>query len=244
MLLRSESKFAVSEFLYRNILHVWSLRASFLAQATRLRTDFRCPCSGRVSRGIFKARNIRGSRLPGMSNPYFVVKYGNEGKKVSLESKSNSGGGPNPVWNYEFEFPLPNGGEMDHNSLEIDIYNRHEHTGCFRRDNRLGFLRVRGLAEWILKHDNNITQPQWYPVFYTKKSCRTVEKGEILMKFFFQKVKSRVFAEGQYQHPACRRIPGVSGNGYSHVKEKIDLSSIFGAFSAVAGVIQVGALFV
>ncbi|KAL2621221.1 hypothetical protein R1flu_001426 [Riccia fluitans] len=158
----------------------WSLRAFFLARATRLRTDFRCPCSGRVSRRVGGCGPKFPDSLTGMFNPYLVVKHGNEGKKASLMSEIHSGGGPNPVWNHEFSFPLPNGGTMDHNSLEINIYNRHEHTGFFSGDNCLGFLRVRGLAEWILKHDNSITKPQWYPVFYTKKSCRTVEKALLL----------------------------------------------------------------
>ncbi|KAL3693865.1 hypothetical protein R1sor_007516 [Riccia sorocarpa] len=67
----------------------------------------------------------------------------------------------------QFCFPLRNGGTKDHNILQIEIYNESKHTSIFRSDNLLGHLRIGGLAEWITKHENCITKPAWYPVFYT-----------------------------------------------------------------------------
>ncbi|KAL2621638.1 hypothetical protein R1flu_001843 [Riccia fluitans] len=162
---------------------------------------------------IFKARGIKGDEIReiGNADPYLEVKHGNAAIRETLKCPPHPDGGSNPVWNFRFSFPLRNGGARDHNILEIEIYNKNKHTSFFRPDNSLGHVRLGGLAEWITKHEHWITEPAWYPVFYkhhrsSKDQTEGEKQGEILVKFYFQKVEPQEFALGQYNHPTCVKM--------------------------------------
>ncbi|KAL2621652.1 hypothetical protein R1flu_001857 [Riccia fluitans] len=113
---------------------------------------------------IFKARGIKGDEIKGMgrADPYLKVKHGNAAKRETLTSLAHQDGGSNPVWNFEFCFPIRNGGTKAHNILEIEIYNENKRTSFFRADNSLGHLRLGGLAELITKHEDCTQSPRVY----------------------------------------------------------------------------------
>ncbi|KAL3680680.1 hypothetical protein R1sor_023636 [Riccia sorocarpa] len=186
---------------------------------------------------IFKARDIKGDEIVGLgkADPYAVVKLGSQGNRHALKTATHQDGGASPIWNYEFAYPLRNGGTLAHNSLDIKIYNENGAIGCFNRSNNcIGSLRIENLGEYILSHENNITEPQWFPLLYKAAgSDQGEEKGEILVKFYFQEVDEGVFAKGFHTVPSCGLIPGhevgVEDDDatYSRATGNLEGSSIF-----------------
>ncbi|KAL3680685.1 hypothetical protein R1sor_023641 [Riccia sorocarpa] len=206
---------------------------------------------------VFKARNIKGDEFVGLgkADPYVVVKLGSVGNRKPLKSETHQDGASNPVWNYEFKFPLQNGGTPAHNILDIKVYNENADTKCCRTDNCIGSLRMENLAEWVMSHEHNITEPQWYPLVYKYSrggQDQAEGKGEILVKFYFQEVDEGVFAKGFHTVPSCCLIPGRTAVGvddddheYTTAGGKIQRSNtLFAVAGAALGVLDTASVFV
>ncbi|KAL3680684.1 hypothetical protein R1sor_023640 [Riccia sorocarpa] len=203
---------------------------------------------------IFKARNIKGDEIAGMgkADPYVVVKLGSKGNRSPLKSEAHQDGGSSPVWNYQFLFPLQNGGTAAHNILVVQVYNENADTRYCRADNCLGSLRMENLAEWVMSHEDNITEPQWYPIIYENGKKGAEQKGEILVKFYFQEVDEGVFASGFHTVPSCSLIPGRTAVGvddddleYSSAGGKLERANTLTAVAGAAmGVLDSASVFV
>ncbi|KAL3680681.1 hypothetical protein R1sor_023637 [Riccia sorocarpa] len=201
---------------------------------------------------IFKARNIKGEEAKGIgkADPYVKVKHGDHGNRVTQRSEAHSQGGSHPVWNYEFVFPLRNGGTMAHNILDIKVFNENATTQCCRGgDTCIGSLRIEKLAEYITSKDNNITEPEWYPVIYKKlnseKDPEEEVKGEILIKFYFREVDEEIFANGYDTAPTCNVIAndqvGVDEDmdaKHSRAAGKVDAGSKLEGLNSFVGVLS------
>ena len=117
---------------------------------------------GEININLVKAKDLIKSDVMGKSDPYAVLKYGNQKHKTPTEKNTQ-----NPQWNYNAKFDIPDGSE---NSVSLEIFDSNK----LGKDKSLGKIN---LDLDVLSNDGGL-KPQWL-------ALEGVKSGQILLSSDF-----------------------------------------------------------
>jgi len=117
---------------------------------------------GKVHLELIKAKDLENADKKGKSDPYAVLKYGNQKMKTNTIRNTQ-----NPQWDFGADFDVPDGSSSD---INIEVYDNDK----LGRDKSLGKLDL-DIGE-ILNNDG--VEGKWYPL----KGCKS---GQILISSDF-----------------------------------------------------------